>query len=347
MNIRSLKESLSRIDEIRIISKGTEINGVICNVAALVRYGSQLRLIILEYDEEYRQNIEEMEIEEICEITHAYEINRIRLKGKEEAKQPFRPVESVLIGNVEFEISGSESRCLNAQDWESILFLSELLKNGWNPDGIDYQNIDYIFLTSYELVGEFDRIPDFESNPLLHFTMRDDNISYLVEQPVSLVVNGQYSNKLWFKNKESGEEHWAQINSVHLHDMWAEMEKSFSDNKLLEHMTKEQIYEAKKHFEETFIEICPKGMCYPIIEYECEESVSLQFYTKKFLDSKPVHSNGASSIGFIMRPEKTTGILGMKLKATIIQEPVPADTIGIEAELFQYYKTTTLNDIII
>ncbi len=37
----------------------------------------------------------------------------------------------------------------------------------------------------------------------------------------------------------------------------------------------------------------------------------------------------------------------MKLKAAIIQEPVPANTVSIEAELFQYYKTVTPDDIII
>ena len=52
-------------------------------------------------------------------------------------------------------------------------------------------------------------------------------------------------------------------------------------------------------------------------------------------------------MGFIVGSDKQTGILGMKLKAALIQEPVPVDTVSIEAELFQYYKTMTLDDVII
>ena len=345
MNIKYLQELLSRIDEIKIIGKNAEIEGVVCNVAALVRYGLQLRLIILEYDEHFQEQIEELEISELCEVPPAPETNRMMLKrDRISAFQPFRAIKSISVGDSEFEVSGSESRRLNIQDGESILFLSELLRNGWNPEGIDYQNIGMIFLTSIELIGDFTGIPEFENNAKLHFTMRDDTASYLVEKPVILTVNGEYPEKLWFKNEEAGEEHWTQINRVYLLDMWADMEKTFSDPKILEQMTKEQISEAKKRFEEDFIKICPKGMYYPIVEYECEDCISLEFHNKKYLESKPVRTNG--SIGFIMRPDKNTGILGMKLRAAVIQEPVDADTGIIEAELFKYHKTTVLDDII-
>lgn len=265
-----------------------------------MRYGQQLRLIILEYDEQYRQQIEEVEISELCDIKKAPETNRIRMKDRAEinAAQPFSAIKNVIIGDIEFEVSGSENRRLNVQDGESVLFLSELLRCG-----------------------------------------------NLVEQPVTLTVNGQYPEKLWFRNEKTGEEHWAQINNVYLSDMWADMEKTFSDPKVLEQITKEQIDESKKEFEEKFSEICPKGMCYPIVEYECEECISLQFYTKKYLESMPVNKN--SCMGFIVGAVKLTGILGMKLKAAIIQEPVTVNTASIEAELFQYFKTITPDDIIL
>lgn len=345
MNIRYLQEMLSRMDEIKIIGKSAEIDGVVCNVAGIVRYGLQLRLVIFEYDELYRQEIEEMEIAELCDIEQGAETNRIRMKSKEKVSQPFRAIKSVFIGDTEFEVSGSENQRLSVKDGESILLISELLRNGWNPKGIDYQDIDMLFLTMIELVGDFSKIPDFESDALLHFTMRKDSISYFVEQPVRLVVDGDYPEKLLFKSKEDDEEHWAQINRVYLNDMWSEMEKTFSDPKLLNHMTEEQIANAKKDFEKTFIEICPKGMCYPIVEYECEEFISLQFYTEKYLDSKPVYNN--HSIGFIVGADKKIGKLGMKLKAAIIQEPISKNTEYIEAELFQYHKTTIHDDIIL
>jgi len=52
MNIKYIQELLSRIDEMKIIGKNSLIDGVVCNVAGVVRYGSMLRLIILEYYEQ-------------------------------------------------------------------------------------------------------------------------------------------------------------------------------------------------------------------------------------------------------------------------------------------------------
>ncbi|MDD4781214.1 MAG: UPF0158 family protein, partial [Tissierellia bacterium] len=311
----------------------------------IVRYGQKLHLIILEYDEVYCQKIEEMELADPCEVKKQ-EKNRSILKGRGriEAAQPFRPIKSVSIDEMEFEINVTENRPLSFKDGESVLFLSELLRNGWNPEDIDYQSIDMLLLTSIEFAGDFAVIPEFDDNVKLHFNMNKDNVSYLVEQTVTLTVNGEYPEKLWFKNKEDSEEHWAQINRVYLLDIWADMEKNLSDPKLLDHMNKEQINEARRNIEKSLIEVCPKGMYYPVIEYESEDDISLEFHTREFLDSKPVHHENGS-IGFIIRPDKPTGILGKKLKSAIIQEPVLGNTDIIEAELFQYHRTVTLEDI--
>jgi|LAHS01.1.fsa_nt_gb hypothetical protein len=346
MNIKYIQKFLSRIDEIKIISKITEIDGVVCNIAGIVRYGQKLHLIILEYDYVYCQKVEEMEMSEPCEIRQETNRSILRGRGRIEAEQPFRPIKSVFIDEIEFEINVTENRLLSFKDGESVLFLSELLRNGWNPEGIDYQSIDMLVLTSIEFAGDFAEIPEFEDNAKLHFTMNKDVVSYLVEQPVTLTVNGEYPEKLWFINKEDREEHWAQINRVYLMDIWSDMEENFSNPKLVEHMTKEQIDEAKRNIEKSLIEVCPKGMYYPAIEYESEDDISLEFHTKEFLDSKPVH-HGNGSIGFLIRPDKPTGILGLKLKAAIIQEPVLGDTDIIEAELFQYHQTVTKKDIIL
>lgn len=345
MNIKYLQDLLSRIDEIKVIGKSKKIKGVICNIAGLVRYGSKLRLIILEYDEQYSEKLEEREIAEICGDIQIPETNRTILKSREEPTQPFRFIEEVILGDNKLRVNGTESRRLSVQDGESILFLSELLRSGWRPEGIEYQNIDMLFLTSIELDGDFDKIPNFDNNNQIRFIVGWDTSTYLLEKPITLLVGGEYTDKLWFKNKDTSKEYWAQINRVYLMDMWDEMEKTFSNPKLLEHMTKEEIPKAKKDFEEKFLQICPKGMYYPVVEYESEEDISLQFYTKQYLDSLPANNNGG--IGFIIRPEKSTGILGEKLKVAIIQEPVPANTTTIEAELFQYSKTSKVDDIII
>jgi hypothetical protein len=138
-------------------------------------------------------------------------------------------------------------------------------------------------------------------------------------------------------------------------DMWVEMGKVFDNPKIKEQMTPEQLAQAKSNLDEQLLTICPRGMYFPVIEYECEEGISLSFYLKAYLDAIPVkrssnsssNINSCSSIGFILKPDQETGSLGLKLKAAVIQQPVPGDTISIEAELFQYFHTTTGSDIVL
>lgn len=346
MNIRYLNELLCNTEEIAVIGKNAEIDGVICNVMGVVRNGLQLRLLILQYDENFQQHVEEDEAS-FCNIPYKPESNReiLSRKRQNDTANPFWTVCKVFIGEREFEVHGAENHRLNMQNWDDVLLLSEFLRNGWQPAGIDFQSIDMLFLTGLELDGEYTAIPDFGENPALHFSMRSDSVPYFVEQPITLTVGGEYHDKLWFKELSDDKEHWFMINRIYLSDMWAEIEKTFNDPRIQEQMTREQIAQAKSDFEEKFLEICPRGMLFPVIEYECEEDISLQFYTKDYLDAEPVNRN--TGIGFIVRPENPTGILGLKLKAAIVQDPVTANTVSIEAELFQYFHTTTGDDIVL
>ncbi len=222
---------------------------------------------------------------------------------------------------------------------------AEFLRLGWDPTGIDYQNIDNLFFTRVEFAGEFDSIPNLEENPMMKFITRLEHTSYLVEQPVTLLVGAQYQDKLWFRDLQSGEKHWVQINRVYLCDLWADMLKNFDDPHLKEQFTPEELNERKADFESRFSEICPRGMRFPVIEYECEEGLMLQFYSKTWLDAEPEFKS--SSMGFIIRSDEKSGILGFPLKAALIQEPMPENTDSIESELFWYNKCEKSDDVII
>jgi len=346
MNIGYLRENLPNIDEIKVIGKNANVGGVICNVMGLIRQGTQMHLLVLQYDESYQQSIEEREAEELYEDPDIPRTNRMALSSRGiEAKNSFDSVLKVFIDEREFEVFTSENRRLGMQEWESILIIAEFLKNGWQPDGIDYQDIDMIFLSSLKLEGDYTLIPAFNQNPKMRFIKGQQCVVRQVEKPITLVVGDQYPDKLFFRDKTTGEEHWVQINRVYLLDMWEEMEKTFTNPKLQEHMTSEEINRARLDFEKKFLEVCPKGMYFPVIEYECGEDISLQFYSKSYLDASPVDSG--TSIGFMIAPEQPTGIWGLKLKAAVIQEPVPEKTDRIDAELFHYLISATSDDILL
>lgn len=345
MNIRYMHDILSRIEEIKVIGKNATVNGVICNVMGIVRHGMEMHLLILLYDENYASMAESEE--ELFDAPGRPETNRMimRVDRKIDAINPFHSVSKVFIGEREFEVSSLAHGRLSKDDWEHVLLIAKFLDNGWQPNGIDYQNINMLFLASLKLEGDYTSIPPIKSDPDLRFVMREHCVSHQVEKPVTLVIGDKYPDKLIFHDAETGEEHWMQINRVYLSDMWEEMDKVLDDPKLKEQMSPEQITKARSDFENMFSSFCPRGMYLPVVEYECEEDITLQFYSKAYLDAKP--SNNGGCFGFIVRPEKSRGILGYKLKASVLQEPVQANTNTIEAELFQYNRIITGDDILL
>lgn len=347
MNFQVLQHQLTKIKEITVMSRNAEIDGVICHVMGMVlRDDHSLQMLILQYDEAYREKLEEAEIRELTGSPVDPVTNRSEQLGHRELRPAlhFHGAEKVCIGDMELTANESGSRC-GVEQWDKVALFTRFLLNGWDPAGIDTQDINAMFLTSLTFEGVYDAIPTFEPEASIRFSMRQGSTRHLVELPVTLAVGSEYPDKLYFTDRGSEERHWAQINRVTLCNMWEEMSKTFDDPRMKEQFTSEDLSQRKAEFEEHFSEMCPKGMCFAVIEYECEEDISLQFYSKRWLDAEPIHSG--SVMGFFMSPDEPLGKLGLKLRAAVIQEPIAPNTASIEAELFQYHQMGNANDIVI
>lgn len=347
MNISGVRSILAGINDIKVIGRSAVLDGVVSNVMGLARHGGEMRLLILQYDECFHEKAIEAEWQELNASSGKPENNRALLRNDRflDARDPFPSVLKVFIGENEFVVYRTERRRLDAKDPESILTIAKFLDNGWQPSGIEDFSIDMLFLTTLKVSGDFDSISACSRDQELRFILGPHSEVHQVEKPITLIVGDNYKDKIVFHDKDTGEEHWVRINRVYLSDIWEEMNKIFTHPKLKEQLTAEEIARVRSDFENKFREVCPRGMYYPVIEYECEEDISLQFYSRAFLDAQPL--NKGSSMGFLIRPDQPTGILGLKLKAIAIQEPVPANTGVIEAELFQYTRIISGGDIIL
>lgn len=350
MNFQVLQHQLSQIKEMTVISRNAEIDGVICHVMGMVRRGRDdhtLQMLILQYDEAHREKLEEAEIAELTDPPVESITNRIEQRGDRNLEPTLRfgSVEKVCIGDLELTTNESGSGICGTEQWDKVALFTQFLLSGWSSVGIDTKDIDTMFLTNLTFDGAYDAIPAFDTEAPIRFSMRQDSTRHLVELPVTLAVGSEYPDKLYFTDKVSGEQHWVQINRVTLCDIWVEMSKTFDNPQRKEQFSPEELARRKAEFEERFSEMCPKGMFYSVIEYECEEGIFLQFYSKRWLDAEPIHNN--SAMGFFMKPDEPTGKLGLKLKAAIIQEPMAANTVNIEAELFQYNQMGKSDDIVI
>lgn len=363
MNIRYLKELLDETEEMMVIGKTAEMDGVICHVMGIVREGTTMRLLVLQYDEDFCRRLQEAEaaadqqdflqyMDENGEdclscLPEVSETNRMRLlcSNSIEAANPFQGVRKISLGESEFEVNSWSSHQLSSHEWKSILLIYEFLHRGWQPDGIDLQSIESLFLVSMELDGEYSAIPLFGENPTLQFIIGPENKSFPVEQPITLIVGNHSLNKIKFQNGVTGQEHWAHINRVYLMDVWAEMEKDLAKQESHVPLNPKRLTSMKAALEKSLLKTCPKGMCYPVIEYECEEYLTLQFFTKAYLDAVP-EDDGSNSVNISIHPDLPAGKSGSKLKAAMIEEPFPKDTVRIDAELLLYIQDFTSRDVV-
>ncbi|OPZ90514.1 MAG: hypothetical protein BWY74_02297 [Firmicutes bacterium ADurb.Bin419] len=203
MNIGYLHEILSHIEEIQVIGKNVKVGGVIYNVMGIVRHGKEMKLIILHYDESFQQNVGESEAAEIYETPNIPESNRVMMRNnrKYDVINPFESVMKVFIDEREFNVCNFEQSQLSEQDWGNILTISSFLKNGWQPNDIDFQNINTLFISRLKLEGEYLSIPDINGKPEFRFIMGPRCIARQVEKSVTLVVGDNYPDKLVFQVK--------------------------------------------------------------------------------------------------------------------------------------------------
>lgn len=339
MNIGLLKRFFTPKTERFVFEKAFEVNGVLCHVIGAERTDGEWSLLALHHEE---PNHAEQEPESEVRM-HLTSREVMRRNEKREDYSPLSHVATVMVDGCSFEVSESESHRLGAHEWEGTIELYEFLKAGWTAVGIDDICFDELFLTRIKLRG--DENCNIKPNPKtsLSFVMRPHTASYLVEQPMTLEMGDNYPDKIWFSDLRTGERLWFQINRVYLMDIYEELLKIFDDPRMLEHRTPEQISDAKKDMVKQFSHICPRGMFFPVVEYECEEDVFLQFYGKADLDD--VAKRGMAAIGIFMGADKPVGKLDLKLKTALIQVPVSADTEQIEAELFQYSRMIKADDI--
>lgn len=338
MNLDLLKMSLSQMKEIRPIGRTADIGGCTCHVMGFVLHtDGSLRLLLLTYDPDLQEHAEP-EAFQGSSPAAAPETNRTQLRGGQTPAPHLSfcgPVECVSIGGQSFTTDQSESALCGNAPWESAVLFTRFLLAGWEPAGIDTRNLDYVSLTTLNLDGSYRVIPEVDPSVPFRFAMRMGSRRRLVEYPIALTVGEDYPARLEFPGQSTGAPLWVQINRVYLCDVWAEMERLFSDPRMREYASEEVLAQEKRRFEASFAPSCPRGMCFPVIEYECEEGLSFQFYSSRWLSASPSPSDPCT--GILMRPDRSAGRLGLPLKASVIQEPVSRDTALVEAELFCCY----------
>lgn len=334
MNFEQLEQAGPEYDEIMPIGRDVEKEGKRYHITGMTRRGSEACLYVIEPQEPV--------IEERMRKSDRY-LNRDSMKITEMPGSYFSNVSAVCIGNRMLEGRSSVSGSMALEtgyDCESALLFANMMRAGWQlpPESgfrvMDWQNI---WLTKLVFHTQTDSLPEWNGQEVT-VRLRFGGRSHYIEKPVTLTVGEEKEIAFSY---DGGENAVCYLNRVFVMDVWEEYEKMFQkmmqDPELAQKMTKKQIENHREEFYRNLGENCPKGTCYPVVEYECTAEGSLAFYSREFLDAAAGAQTGSARIMMMHhRPEESVGKHGLCQQGCVIQTPVSPDARQIEAELFRF-----------
>ncbi|KPU42469.1 hypothetical protein OXPF_42540 [Oxobacter pfennigii] len=351
MNFELLQAAMPAFDELRIINKSIVKEGSAIQIAGLIRQGKTLKLYALQFDEQvYEAELlaEEQELSKPSRKKSLTNRQKICNVNKVEYGIPMTCIQSINIGTQEFKISCISSYRLNDNDFKPVFLIAEFIKNGLKPcSRLALRDFSHLIFAEIELEGEYENIPFGNQMGGVMLRFGNNHIrQYPVGKRMRLNTGRNYSRSFQFKDKQSERIHRFYIHRVYLMDIWEEIERSFSDPRHLERMSEVDLLKMKKSFFEQLEVICPRGMYFPVIEYEAEDDISFEFHTVEYLNSRHEILSKNGSIGIIITPDQPIGRHGMKLKSAVIQSPVSKETEMLYVELLRYNQIIKHEDLI-
>lgn len=242
------------------------------------------------------------------------------------------------LGEERLQVEGGNGGSLeySEQDYGVIQLFMDMISAGWMiPEWLKNTDWNDLQLVTLRIAG-LDRLPSYSPEMPITIKHHPTPIRHILEKTVTLQVGKSRTFSFY---DHCGDKVLCYVNQVTLIDVWKKTEEEFNDPQLAKRLSPEQIKQARKFSLDALGQNCPKGMCYIGIEYECSKDISLGFYAKQLLSSRPKICHGSSSFLMMrLKPDKETGTHGLALKGCMIQTPFSPDTTVVPAELFHYYE---------
>lgn len=346
----------SMYDEIKVIGKDVEWDGVFYHVMGMTLKDKKAMLHVLEFDRTKEDVWDDDGLcdEEILQRLRPREQTpreRMKESARQKERSMFLHMREFKSNGTSYEMSGGQSGTLRNGDYGEAYFLFYRMRQaGWRlTEASVFYEADWevLAITECELREEYEHLPDVDEPFEISYDVMPTDC--VLELPVTLEVGQEATLSFPMTDGQTAE---CYINKVYMMDMWAEEEKRFADKeyreRMLAHVSEEELEHMKQRLFEALAETCPRGQHYMVVEYECTQDVALRFYDKGYLDTVPQPKAGsASSLVMIAKPEEKLGSHGLKLQGCIIQTPLPPETTRLAAELFSYCERVRREEMVL
>lgn len=314
--------------DILVIGKTIERDGKKYHMIGMTMEEDAKLYIIEPYEGQKRQNPKKKRTQ------------RMILKEQEARSISYLHCREFKIGNKKLCTQEGCGGALMPENYEEIKLFLDMMDAGWRiPEWLMEEDWDRLQLITLK-IANLKRLPKYSSDmPIL---IKHDPVpeKHLLNRAKSITIEVGKTFSFQF-TAHDGEKVRCCINKVMLIDVWEDARKQFDNAKYRERFTEEQLREIESHYFEALRQNCPEGMCYIGVEYECSRDISLQFYSKDFLESCPeAHSGSAAFLMMRLKPDKKTGIHGLPLTGCVINAPFSPDTTAVSVELLFYLEKT-------
>ncbi len=308
MTLAQICENLHPWDECRIVNKETKE----LSIVALTRYKKTATLWLIQHDPSYLERVTEAgeQTPSACPAT-----NRERLLRRPGVNPhlPVNGLNTVRLGETEYHIAGSTEIPIRSEDWETVLTLADFLQAGWTPGALLHANTENLFLSKYDLRGDFATLPP------------DGTITLLPHDKLDEVKFSCNYTLLFDRDKEpqsvslaDGKTAW--ILRMEWFDPWKHLEDVLSHPKITEQFTPKEIEQHRCLMEKEYVGFCPCGMAMPVVIYEADQDVSLYFYECSWLDAPPKSNSSVFAVMGLFKGEDRVGPHGLPLHGVVLSE---------------------------
>lgn len=268
-----------------------------------------------------------------------YTSNRNELinNTREKMRSPYINISEIMIQKQKMIFSSSSAGAISYRDFEGYMQLQHFIENGMDTTNLNEVDLANIIIVTYEQ-KESEKFPKIDLSKELDITLKisKDFTQVLINQPITLEFGEiEKGKKLYFYDPIEKKNHVFYIDKMNHYDIWEEVNRNLEDQ-LMQVLPKEQIMQMKEQYMIVLEKTCPKGMNLAMLEYETEDDVQLDFYSKEYLDKRPVPSTSSVSM-MLFKSDRELGNNGFKSRVCMIK-PVEKDFIGsIDVELFSLF----------
>lgn len=219
----------------------------------------------------------------------------------------------------------SQSTFCTEQDHEAHMKLQHFVEKGMELASFADVSVDRLFLTFYEQDAS-EPFPDLDLEKELDITLKFNSTSRTVAvhtEPIVLEF-GDATNEIKhsFYDPVTKQNRFFSIKALKREDVWAQAEANFA-KPAPQSSTEAEWQQFKEQYLGGLELACPKHQDLAVVEYESEDDLRLQFYSKDYLDTKPKFMTHADTAGKLLfsvfySSESRPDAKGVKLRTTAI-----------------------------